>query len=376
MNQKGWVLLLTAIAVGCYFFCSSNPSNIETTLGDKLQSTLENTLPDCQNARGAAAAVLIPGNPVWLGATGYSGPAESDKMRPDMLFEIGKTKNTFTAALVLKYVEEGLLSLEDPISNWIDGYQNVDPEITIRQLLDHSSGIYDYASHYNYPMRYYYYYRAKTWTPESVLSLFINEPNFEPGNNYWFSNTNYLLLQMIIEKISQSNRVGQFRERIFEPLGLGSTYIDHFENIPENDIAHGWYWDEQGIYVDIYPESRTAWATFDGLSIFSSAEDILKWYKALFDGQVVDQTSLNEMTSFKYVNGNPYDLGIAVEQSSYKGIEIWGNKGIVYGYETRVIYMPELNVYASLMCNFNGDGLIKIMPKLLGVVLDELSVEN
>ncbi|MFC1724249.1 serine hydrolase domain-containing protein [candidate division KSB1 bacterium] len=370
MKKKGLILFL--IASMTIYFCSSNPSIVDPTLGDRLQSTLENALSKCQNARGATTAVSIPGKTVWVGASGYSGPTEADKMRPEMLFEIGKTKNTFTAALILKYVEEGLLSLEDPISNWITEYQNIDPGITVRQLLDHSSGIYDYASHYNYPMRYFFYYRTKEWTPESILTLFINEPYFSPGSNYWSSNTNYLLLQMIIDEISNSDRIVQFRDRIFDPLSLSNTYIDYFEDIPENEIAHGWYWDEQGIYVDIYPEARTAWATFNRLSIFTSAEDILKWYKALFEGQVINQSSLNDMTSFKYVIGNQYDLGIAIEQTTYKGMEVWSNKSTVFGYETRVLYIPELNVYASLMCNFNGDGLIKIMPRLLDVVLEEL----
>ncbi|MCP4726439.1 MAG: beta-lactamase family protein [bacterium] len=379
------LLILTPTIIS--FICCSGDSNpvdpetdppieIELTFNQKLQAELDTSLGKCPNGRGATLAVLMPDNDIWIGNSGYSGPTPADSMESDMLFEIGDSRNIYTTAMILKYNEEGLLSLDDPVSNWITGYQHIDSTITVRQLLDHSSGLFDYSNHYMYPMRYFFYVRTRVWTPESVLSLFLDEPFADPGSYKRFSRTNYLLLQMIIDEISNSDRVSQFRDRMFEPFDLSDTYIDYFEDVPEERIAHGWNWDEYNVYYDISVESRIAWSTFHSMSILTSAEDFLTWFNSLLEGRIINRNSLDEMLAFNDVAGDSDKLGMGIEQVSYNGLEIWCSESEVYGYQTWVSYIPSLDVYISLMCNFNGQGIEIIMPDIADIIIDELSTNQ
>jgi phosphohistidine swiveling domain-containing protein len=136
------MFMVAALIVGCQATRLSPPI---LPFADELQEVLDDGLK-ASNGAGISAAVIVPGYQPWVGVSGYSavGPDGFVPMWPDMLFQIASIEKTFTAALMLQLVEEGRLSLDDPVSRWVSGYDQIDPSITIRQLLNHTSDIYDW----------------------------------------------------------------------------------------------------------------------------------------------------------------------------------------------------------------------------------------
>jgi D-alanyl-D-alanine carboxypeptidase len=165
----------------------------ERSLEDQMQKVLDRGL-DRYDVRGVSAAVIFPDGKIWTGVSGISH--DTVTIKPDMLFAIGSITKNVVAALTLKLNEEGILSLEDPLSKWLPSYPNVDDRITIRQLLNHTSGLYmfwDNQQIWDELKRD----RTKVWSHEEVLS-YLKDPCFAPGKGWRYSNTNYLLLAMII----------------------------------------------------------------------------------------------------------------------------------------------------------------------------------
>jgi len=169
----------------------------EFSLAMKLQNALDKALEIGSEGHqlGISAAIIIPDEEIWIGVAGVSHPGTP--IAPEMLFDIGSSEKNFQAALVLKLKEEGLLSLDDPISKWLPDYPNINHTVTIRQLLNHTSGIYDFIEHPDSTWRrgFSNIDPIKIWTPEEVITTFMSEPYFSPGEGWHYSTTNYLLLK-------------------------------------------------------------------------------------------------------------------------------------------------------------------------------------
>lgn len=197
-------------------------------LEDRMQEVLDKGISK-YGARGVSAAVIFPDGKVWTGTSGISH--DTVAIEPDMLFAIGSVTKNVVAALTLKLAEENLLSLDDPLSKWLPEYPHIDSKITIRQLLNHTSGIYMFWDNQKIwdDLKKD---RTKVWSPEQVLS-YIKEPEFPAGEGWRYSNTNYLLMAMIIEKATGSTLSAEFKKRFWEPLGIEDAYLSQQEEIPD-----------------------------------------------------------------------------------------------------------------------------------------------
>jgi D-alanyl-D-alanine carboxypeptidase len=351
----------------------------ELPLADRLQAALDSSLAEAPYGRGASAAVLVAGEEVWAGSSGISHP--SGAMEPDMLFGVGSIAESYTAALVFKLEEAGLLDLDDPLSTWLPNYQYVAEEITVRQLLHHSSGLFSWEGHPSNPYRNFYAMdHNRIWALGDILTSYLNPPVFPQGTGYSRSVTNYLLLQMIVSEVTGSTVAEQIRELLLSPLGLNSTFVDYFETIPGGtSIAHGWFWKSDGSDLqDIYALPRTARATLSAPYVLSSAADCVKWMQALLGGQVLGPASLAEMLDFHYSDPNvPTDAAIGCGVLRYYdgGIEYWSHGGWQFGYETKVAHAPRYDFTIVVFCNFHGTCISAIYPALLNVILAELQLQ-
>ncbi len=383
MNLKrNFALVIFILITTIQLYCSdsSNPVITETpdpgpTFSEKLQSTIDSVLVELPDYKGVSAAVKIPGEELWLGASGFSDPDNSEEITTDMLFSANHLHKSFVAALILKYSEEGLLSLEDPISNWITGYQYIDSTITVRHLLDNTSGLYDYSQHPANPMwNYWTTNLSREWTTEQILTQFIDTPMSAPGEMWNYSSTNYYLLQLIIEAISGTNRADEFRERFYTPLGLQNTYIEHYETIPANkEIADGWYWYGLDNLANMSIMPRTAVSSMYGGSLYTTAEDLIIWTQALLGGQVLNQSSLEEITSFPYIDDDGEPRGMHLKRIMVEGIEVWYRDSWAFGNRTMIGYLPDHNSYVVVLCNFNGgDVELYIATALFHTIMDEV----
>jgi len=337
---------------------------------NKLSPSSENNLPFAKslqnalniatkigNGKGISASIIIPNKGSWTGVSGISH--ENTPVSPDMLFNIASVGKNFLATLVLKLCEEGVLRLDDPLHKWLPDYPNIDNRITIRQLLNHTSGIFDFVEHPKSPYRIPFnsIEFEKPLSHSMILKEMISEPYFQPGKGWHYSTTNSILLYIIVEKATQSSVTQEVQERFIEPLGLSHTVIldEKTTSIPLNfKVAHPWHdVDRNGTSEDIAAKPKTWSATLSPLMIFSSAEDLSKWSQALYSGKVISEGSLVQMLTFhRPTPGEPSTgYGLGTQEMKYGGIEMWGHLGWQYGYLTAMLYVPEHSASISLLIN-------------------------
>ncbi|NJO72159.1 MAG: serine hydrolase [Oscillatoriales cyanobacterium RM1_1_9] len=212
-----------------------------------FQAALDQVLAE-RNFPGLSASVIMSDGTVWAGTQGVSDLENQTPLKPDDRFVIGSVTKLFTATVVMQLAEEGTLNLDDPMNQWIPGIAERIPngdQITVRQLVSHTSGVRDYddsdlgkAIETN-PER-----AQEEWTPEDFIELIYDkEPANSPGQ-FDYSNTNYTLLGEIIEAATDSDLEAQFQTRIFDPLGLENTFYALPEDIPGGYVKS--YYDEDG----------------------------------------------------------------------------------------------------------------------------------
>ena len=355
--------------------CSYGDKN---TIEEKLQKVLDDGISK-YDVRGVSAAVIFPDQKVWKGVSGISHDTVS--IKSDMLFAIGSITKNVVAALTLKLAEEGMLSLDDPLSKWLPRYPHVDSTITIRQLLNHTSGIYMFWDNQEIwdDLKKD---REKVWTPEEVLS-YIKEPCFAPGEGWRYSNTNYLLLAMIIEKATGSNLSTEFRKRFWQPLNIENAYLSIEEVIPDNQAhVYGDNFNNDGSNLDLtfLPRASHESITYGSAGLFMTAEDLAHWCNALFEGEVLHRESINEMLKFVDIGFGPrkrgYGLGVELfRRRLSSGERAIGHSGANIGTSVYMVHLPEHHFTVVVMINdFNHECSQAITKDLIANVLKELNV--
>jgi D-alanyl-D-alanine carboxypeptidase len=367
-------LLLFIIIIHFLITCTYG-SNLP--LEDRMQKILDKGISK-YGARGVSAAVIFPDGKVWTGVSGISH--DSVAIEPDMLFAIGSITKNVVAALTLKLAEENILSLDDPLSKWLPEYPHVDRNITIRQLLNHTSGIYMFWDNQKIwdDLKKD---RTKVWSPEDVLS-YIKEPEFPAGEGWRYSNTNYLLLAMIIDKATGSTLSAEFKKRFWEPLGIDHAYLSQQEDIPNNQ-AHV-YGDNfipgnEESDLTFVPRASHESIGFGSSGIFTTAENLAQWSHALFGGKILQQQSMDEMLQFvqfrEVANISAYGLGVQLYPRSFSsGEKAIGHGGGNIGTTTYMVYLPEHNISVVVMINsFPNKSAGYITKKLIRAVLRDIN---
>jgi D-alanyl-D-alanine carboxypeptidase len=371
MNKSILAALLIFPIFWIQYGCDKNPSAPKTTLplAEQLQAALDKERAS-NNLIGVSAAVIIPGQEIWRGVSGMSNPAASEKIRPEMLFNIASITKIYTAALILKLAEEDQLTLEDPLHQWLPGFENIDSTVTIRQLLNHTSGIFDYLAHPDF-IPAVVADLTRFWTPEEMLS-YAKEPYFSHGSGWEYSNTNYILLGMIIKKVTHSKVSTELRKRFFGPLNLNNTFLPAEEEMV-GKVAHFWsdLLDGDGTLDDLSSLPRTAMysVTWTSGGIFSTADELAKWAHALYGGDILSQASRDQMLAF---HPNPPDngYGLGTERAILLGRELWGHGGgNPVGYTSQVIYSPQDKVTIAVLMNQETDNY-PVATALLRVILN------
>jgi len=349
------------------------------TLEEKLQAVLDESIEDL-DGRGVSAAIIMPGKPIWKGVAGISH--DTVGISPDMLFAIGSITKNFVATLALKLAEEGKLSLEDSLHAWLPTYPHIDSTITIRQLLNHSSGIYMFWSNQKIwdDLKKD---RTRIWTPEEVLS-YIREPyGFAPGKGFRYSNTNYLLMATIIERVTGSSLSTEFRGRFWQPLGIKNAYLSIEEEMPDN-MAHvfGDNFNNDGSILDLtyLPRASHESITYGSGGLFMTAEDLALWCNALFEGEVLQAQSLEEMLEFREIGFGRKNRGIGLGVERFvkrmsSGETAVGHSGANIGTSTYMVHLPDHHISVAVMINsFDHSRSQAITTDLITVILRENNV--
>ena len=367
MNPKSMSLLrflmMTVLILLTLSTCTDN-----RPLEVQLQSVLEKGL-NRYGVKGVTAAVIGPGQKTWLGIAGISH--ENVPVAPEMVSAIGSITKNVVATLTLKLAEDGVLSLEDPLSSWLPEYPNVDSNITIRQLLNHTSGIYMFWSNQKIwdDMKKD---RSKIWTPEEVLS-YIDKPYFQPGQGFRYSNTNYLLMAMIIEKATGRTLAEELRRRFWKPLDLKDTWLPVQEKIPVNQI-HIWgdNWNNDGSFIDMtfLPRNAHDSICLGSGSMFMTADNLARWGHELFEGRILSSDLMKQMLEFvdsgRGGNMEAYGLGVQIFRSKITGVKNnIGHAGGGKGSVAYMVHLPEYHVTVAVMVNENNSACNEYIVKNL-----------
>lgn len=324
-------------------------------------------------------------NRLWSGAAGKSDLASGVDLLPCNISRVGSTVKTFTAATVLLLAEEGKLALDDKISLYLSpDYQSRLAnweKITIRQLLQHTSGLYNYIANPHFQTASLNNL-TKDWKPEELMSYAHHQTAvFEPGTDAQYSNTNYILLGELISTICNKPFFEVFNEKLFIPFNLKSTHFAATDPVPEG-IIQGYadfYGNRNLINTTLY--SGWDYYTADG-GLISNAYDLNHFLTTLFKGEIISNQSMAEMASWIPPNEQDeggfetfYGLGI------FKFITEFGpaylHSGDAIGYFASMVYFPEQQTTITWAVNGNYGALDDIsqskeaMLKIFETVLKE-----
>jgi len=375
MNNKSFFrasicLLSLAILVSC---SANSPAEPEKTLAEKLQEALDREL-GLFHVRGASAAVIVPGQNTWLGASGISH--ENVPTEPGMIFGMGSMTKNFMATIILQLAEEGVLTVDDSLQQWLPPLPNIDGGITIRQLLNHTSGLYDFTENPDWGAAILADL-DRIWSPEETISAFVLAPIFAPGAGYEYSSTNYLVIGMIVEVATGTPVSVQLRDRILDPQGLTHTYFSVEEEII-GTLAHRWYdIDEDGQLEDCssYPRNSLDSMLWTCGALYSTAENMARYSRALFNRGLFTQSSLDQMLTWIPYPHNPalgYGFGILTIPDFVPGVLAYGHDGTVPGYKGRWVYLPDHGVHIVVLLNEdNYECLTAITIALARVALEQ-----
>lgn len=351
MNYKSAGFYVLILLAALLFLTKDVASQtFDTAYARKLQNAL-NTLKTSYNLVGISGAVYVPGQGVWRGTAGISEPGVN--ITPDMVFSIGSITKNFVAANILQLADADSLSLDDPLYKWFPRYTNIDSTITIKRLLNHTSGIYNFTDNSAYLSAINADF-GRYWQLEESLQ-YVLAPYFSQGAGWRYSNTNYVLLAMIIKKITGHNLSEEFHSRFFTPLNMTGSFVEIKDtlNVP---WVHNWVdLNGDGILDDasFIPQTSFASSTMGAGGVISRPENLLTWVKNVFTpGRILSQSSLNLMTTFVSASisgANGYGLGTMRYNAG--GRICWGHAGNSFGHSTVAMYYPQDSVCISLMMN-------------------------
>lgn len=321
-----------------------------------------------------------------IGVTsGYSDTTRKQPLRPSHKLMQGSVGKTYVAAIAMQLVAEGKLDLDAPVSRyfsnatWLGRIAHSD-RITVRQLMTHTSGLvrYEFQPQVTAVLRAQPY---KVWTPEERLeALFDKTPPFEPGKGWEYSDTNYIVLGMIIERITGQPYYQALQHRILQPLGLRNTIPSDRPELP--GLANGYAGtrnDLGGYDASLLPDGRFAinpQFEWTGGGIASTTEDLARWAKLLYEGRAFPDSLLPRMVDGvpARLGGNArYGLGVIVRETPQHGTA-WGHSGFFPGYATEMVYYPKLRMAVAIQVNTSApypSGL----PAVLSNIASRLSAQ-
>lgn len=331
-----------------------------------LDTLLMNTLDSMQTVLGAkslSAAIQFPDTAVWADASGISSvstPANSNQA-----YLIGSVTKTITAACILQLVDDGVLNLDDSLHTWLDTIQYVNPDITLRQLLRHQSGLYDVLSNtaFNNAMNNN---PGFSWPADSMVNNYLLPPTGTPGGSWNYCNTNYFLLGMVIEAATGHPFYTEYRNRFYNKYGYTSFGIPAFEPYSQ-PVAHVWI-DLNG--DGILDDGHNYYYYFNALNsaagaaggFYATASDLSRWTRTYLRGDVVSPAMMSEATTVINASGSQggkYGLGLM--RNTFQGLTAYGHGGDL-GYAASSWYFPVRDISISVLMNHNGLTSWNLLP--------------
>ena len=365
LNIIIFLFISTLLLTGCN---SINPKNLnEKTVvssNNNIKSRLTKYMDRYSSKNEFSGSILIAKDDEILLNKGY-GTADYNKSipnKPQTTFEIASLTKQFTATAILMLQEQKLLNVNDKLSKYIPDYPDGD-NITIYNLLTHTSGIPEYL---NYVDSIDTENHNLAYTPEELIELFKNEPfDFSSGTSFEYSNSNYILLGYIIEKVSNMKYEDYIKNNIIIPFNLTSTGFLSNEAASKNKSI-GYYFINKHSNEHAEAPKTEGLMSYAAGEIYSTSEDLHKWEDALFSEKVITKESLNQMFT-PYLNN--YGYGWFTYENADED-KIVFHSGNLPGYTSFVEKNLGKNYLIIILCNENIDETIDNLSTELSEMLD------
>jgi D-alanyl-D-alanine carboxypeptidase len=301
---------------------------------------------------GATVGFVLPDGRSASVSTGFADVATKTALRPSDRLLAGSIGKTFVAAVALLLVQEGKLNLDEKIERglgsekWFARLPNA-KDITLRMLLNHSSGIQNHVDNGSFMKTIFKTSAARDIRYEELVAYVLDKkPLFAAGKGYKYADTNYILAGMIVERATGKTLYEEINERILKPLKLERTIPSNSLVLPE--VANG-YLENKPVIVNgkFILNPQWEWA---GGGFASTAEDLARWAKSLYAGEVLQQKSLDEMLgSTTTGDGKGYGLGVEIVQSKWG--KAYGHDGEFPGYLSDMRYFPKYKIAVAVQVN-------------------------
>lgn len=323
------------------------------TLDPALADRLDTAVPEAMEKAGIPGAMVGIWSPEgdYVRAFGVADTTTGSPMKTDFYSRIGSVTKTFTATAVLQLVGAGKVGLDDPVARYLDGVPGGEA-ITVRQLADMRSGLIDYTKTKEFlsaitanPQR--------DFTPQELLGwAFAQPPQSAPGQKVDYSNTNYILLGLLVEKVAGLPFGDYLKERILEPLALADTSFVSGNQFPEPH-ARGYTEALEGPSGGVGPPvDATDWSTsfaWAAGAMVSTLDDMRIWVPALATGALVSPELQQQRLRTTPWPGGPPDIGYGLGIFTAQG---WlGHNGSVPGFQTVAVYLPQRQMSLVVMIN-------------------------
>ncbi|MEU6495811.1 serine hydrolase domain-containing protein [Streptomyces sp. NPDC049097] len=313
-----------------------------------------------------ATATARDGHGTWSAVSGVGDLRTGAQRSPRDRYRVGSITKTFVSTVLLQLEAEGRLSLDDTVEKWLPGlvrgHGHDGRRITVRQLLNHTSGIYNYTADDTFGRTYFLKdgflrHRYDTLRPEALVRIATShKPDFAPGAGWNYSNTNYVLAGMVIERVTGHSYAREIRARVVEPLGLHATSLPGTRATVPRPSSRAYSKLAETAAGPTYDVTtlNPSLASSAGEMISDSA-DLIRFYSALLRGGLLPPRQLKEMKTTITAEGIPdagYGLGL-IERKLSCGVHVWGHDGGIQGSSSSAVTTEDGR--HSLAFNFNGD---------------------
>ena len=328
-----------------------------------IDRAVESWLTD-KGVVGLSLAIVKDGRIVHVRGYGQTAlAAEGGRpVTPNTRFAIGSVTKQFTCACILLLAEDGKLSVQDKVAKYYPNLSKAE-SITLLDLMNHTSGYPDY-----YPLDYVDRRMQKAIEPDELLRQYAGgKMDFEPGSSYSYSNTGYILLGRVVEKVSGQSFAAFLKNRILQPLGLTNTLFEPLPGTP--DVAQGYTSFALSPPEAIAPEGA-GWIGAAG-GIYSTPTDLARWNLALVGGKALTPESFAVMTKTRALSsGKVSDYGCGLSMRFQNGRLVLSHNGAVAGFNAWNATIPSTRSGLIMLCNTDG-GLGGLPGQIFSLLLKE-----
>jgi len=345
--RRGRFLFAGGVAVLTIFLSGITFSQTEAKLPQDLLSKIDLAAQDVLGQTGvpsASVAVVKDGAIVYLRAYGDAHLEPKTPAKSEMRYSIGSISKQFTATSVLLLQEEGKLSLDDTVGKYIPNLTRAN-EVTIRQLLSHTSGYQDY-----WPQDYVPPFKMQPVTSDKILDMWARKPlDFDPGTRWQYSNTNYVIAGVIVEKVSGMPLLQFLQTRVFNPLGMKSVANIDQEKLGDTD-ATGYMRYGLGPLRQA-PKEGKGWLFAAG-ELAMPTGDLARWDISIMDQKLLKPASYQDLeTEVRLKSGVGTQYGLGVDVTMFSEHRMLSHGGEVSGFTTQNNVFPDDRVAVVVLTN-------------------------